>query len=352
MALVEKVYLINNKHRHNGVKNEYLHVKNITGGNISFKVLYCDICKKYICPIKKYENEYKGKIDNKIFVIPNDDTFVKDTSIKVESLNNILLNEISSFKKEHADHNTCERILTYKGENFELIFCKDCDSYGTKSNYYNNIINNRKLDYVYNSLESTFEEQSEHIDNVIEFLIRISSFRCNVRKHNIEEIVAVVNVFNKKTNNLEEVEVNAFYCRNCNLYYIYESEYTLLLKRGIPICPIHEELRYFNKSNDFDSYNTESILRQFGYNVNAQENLSLEERHKILEIILNNSIMSKNEIISHLNFLINSRKNQINMFNAISKWNDDIKFVHTFKIENRRVVKIGAIKKFKRNRNI
>lgn len=348
MAVVEKIYLIENKHRHNGVKNEYLHVKNITGGSINFKVLYCDICKKYICSRIRYENEYKNKIDSKIFAIPNKDTFIKDTSIKIESLNNILLNDISSFKKEHAEHNICERSLKYKGENFELSYCKDCDSYGTETIYYHNIINNRKLDDDYTILEGDYEEYLKHFDNVIEFLIRINTFRCNVRKHNIEEIIAVVNVFNKKNNSMEEVEVNAFYCRNCNLYYIYENEYTLLLKKGIPICPIHEELKYFNKSNNFDSYNTESILRQFGYNVNAQENLSANERHKIIEIILNNGIMSKNEIISHLNFLTNSRKNQANMFNAISKWNDDIKFVHTIKTENRRVVKIGAIRKFKK----
>ena len=60
--------------------------------------------------------------------------------------NNILLNDISSFKKEHAEHNICERSLKYKDENFELSYCKDCDSYGTETIYYHNIINNRKLD--------------------------------------------------------------------------------------------------------------------------------------------------------------------------------------------------------------
>lgn len=102
--------------------------------------------KKYICSIIRYENEYKNKIDSKIFDIPNKDTFIKDTSIKIESLNNILLSDISSFKKEHAEHNICERSLKYKDENFELSYCKDCDSYGTETIYYHNIINNRKLD--------------------------------------------------------------------------------------------------------------------------------------------------------------------------------------------------------------
>ena len=58
--------------------------------------------------------------------------------------------------------------------------------------------------------------------------------------------------------------------------------------------------------------------------------------------------MTKNEILSHLSFLYNSRKNLSNMARAVSKWNDDITFVNTLKNTNKRVVKIGAFRKFKR----
>ena len=111
MALVEKVYLINEKHKHNSVKSKYLSVKRVTCDKISFRVL---------------------------------------------------------------DHNICERTLTYKDETFKLAYCIDCDSYGVNFQYYYNIKN----------------------DN-IECLIRINTFRCNIRKHNIEEVMAIVNVFKK-----------------------------------------------------------------------------------------------------------------------------------------------------------
>ena len=64
MALVEKVYLINEKHKHNSVKSKYLSVKRVTCDKISVRVL---------------------------------------------------------------DHNICERTLTYKDETFKLAYCIDRD---------------------------------------------------------------------------------------------------------------------------------------------------------------------------------------------------------------------------------
>lgn len=346
MALVEKVYLINEKHKHNSVKSKYLSVKRVTCAKISFRVLYCDICKKFLCPVSKYESEYKGKIRDNLFVSNEETSFIKDTSFISNELGNICINELENFKKEHLDHNICERTLTYKGETFKLAYCIDCDSYGVNFQYYYNIKNNKNLTDVYVDSKTLNLNPENNLNDNIECLIRINTFRCNIRKHNIEEVIAIVNVFKKNTNKSEQVEINAFYCKNCKLYFIYESEYEKLLKHGIPTCPIHEELKCFNKSSDFESYNTESLLRQFGYNVNAQENLSVLERRRIIETILEHGFMTKNEILSHLSFLSNSRKNLPSMLNAVSKWNDDINYVNTLKGPDKRIVIIGAFRKF------
>lgn len=343
MALVDNVYLIEDKHTHSSVKKEYLHVKKITGKNLTFKVLFCDICKKYMCPVDIYNSKYKGLINDKLFIEPNENTFINDTSFIADSLEGKCLNDITSFCKEHLQHCICERIILYKGIKLNLAYCKDCDAYGIEKEYINNILVNKDLNESYTKLNINPEN---NLSDSIEFLIKINSFRCNTRKHDIEDIIAIVNVFDKKNNEVKKIEVSAFYCRDCKLYFIFENEYNKILNNGIPICPIHEELKYFNKTNSFDSYNTESMLRQFGYNVSAQEDLSTSERHKIIEFILNNGFMTKNEILSHLTFLSNSRKNQPNMLVAVSKWNDDIAFVNTFKNANNRVIKVGAFRKY------
>ena len=93
MALVDKIYLVDEKHRHSSVKNEYLHVKIVTGNNMQFKVLYCDICKKYMFPRNKFEMDYKEKINDNMFVMADGKTFITDTSFKSEELGNIIINK-------------------------------------------------------------------------------------------------------------------------------------------------------------------------------------------------------------------------------------------------------------------
>ena len=133
--------------------------------------------------------------------------------------------------------------------------------------------------------------------------------------------------------------------KNCKLYFIYDSEYKELLKHGIPTCPVHEEIKYFSSTNTFDKYESESLLRQFGYNVNSQENLSTNERRKVIDTVINNGIMNKSDVLSLLNFLASSRKNQYNMQNAVSKWESDIKYTRELNIDDVRRVKVGAFRK-------
>lgn len=338
MGYVERIYLIDKKHRHNSVKSDYLHVKRIEGKNYTFKVQYCDICKKYFCPISKYEKEYKGKIKDDIFLYKKD--YIEDTSFITKDLNNICLNIDEVFYIEHMNHNIVERTLAYKNENFKAPYCKDCDAYGTTLQFYNNIKNGRKLNDSYYTFEKTSNDNMN-----IEFLIRINTFRCNARNHNLEEVIAVVNVYDKKHDLIKAIEARGFYCTNCKLYYIYEEEYKKIIRYGIPICPIYEEKKYFSQLGDFGNYNTESLLRQFGYNVNAQENLSLLERQKIIQLVYENGFMTKSEIMSHLSFLINSRKYLSNMENAVSKWREDLAFTSRLKNTTCRKVTVTAFRK-------
>lgn len=345
MVLVDKIYLINGKHRHNSVKRNYLSVKKITGNNQTFKILYCEICDKFICPLDIYEEKYKNRINNKLFINPSKDTLIEDTSFIATNLKNKCINKLECFNKEHIGHNLCEKNIIYDNQTVNTIYCLDCDSYGLNPKHYHNIKNNKKLDDEIIESELNLKPESNLTDS-IEFLIKINSFRCDSKNHNIEEIKAIVRVYNKKHNQLEDIEINAFYCKNCKLYYIYDSQYKKLLSYGIPICPIHEEIKFFDKGIGFDRFKTESLLRQFGYNVGLTDNLSQKSRQKLLGLILKENLMSKTEILSHLNFLVNSRSGQSKMKNAITKWNEDINYVTTLHVNKKRTVRIRAFRKY------
>lgn len=60
-----------------------------------------------------------------------------------------------------------------------------------------------------------------------------------------------------------------------------------------------------------------------GYNVNAQENLLKSQRWRILEIIVDERILTRMEICSHLDYLIARSRRRSNFLAARSKWLED-----------------------------
>ena len=57
----------------------------------------------------------------------------------------------------------------------------------------------------------------------------------------------------------------------------------------------------------------ESILKQYGYSVSKTEDLSDTVRQKILAVLIDNHIITKNDIISYLDFLLVKDDISINM---------------------------------------
>ncbi len=78
---------------------------------------------------------------------------------------------------------------------------------------------------------------------------------------------------------------------------------------------------------DTSSWNLESILRQEGYTVSQKEDLSDYERQQILLSVMRRNLMSKWQIIEHIELQISLRRNN-RMYNvAISKWERDLTFL-------------------------
>ena len=129
--------------------------------------------------------------------------------------------------------------------------------------------------------------------------------------------------------NIRQVTVAAGYCGNCNIFFIMESAYDKLKMMGVPICRMTEEKIYLKGTAFMNGMKLarESILMQYGYNVNQTEGLSSTQRKKILAVLIDNKILTKADIISYLDFFINQRKKQKSMEKDIDKWEDDKEFV-------------------------
>ena len=156
------------------------------------------------------------------------------------------------------------------------------------------------------------------------------------------DVIATVKVLNS-VGVLKEVSVPAAYCKTCNKYYILETEYQKLKKYGHIVCKVVENTYWTKdlKDNPFN-LNEESVLHLLGYNVNAQANLSQSQRWGLLETMVDEKVLTRMEICSHLDYLINQSKNRKNFDLAISKWKSDRAYISKY-VAGSRKVEIGKI---------
>lgn len=189
-----------------------------------------------------------------------------------------------------------------------------------------------KSDYCIKNESIQEEEQTVQI-GLEDFVIKCNVFRCIEKSHQINDILALINILDDDGNILVK-KVPAGYCKECNLYFILNSTYQSLKKIGIIMCRISDE-KLYRKSEYMKGRKlaNESLLMQYGYNVSEMEGLSSIQRHNILSVIIDNNILSKSEIISYIDFFISQRRTMENMKTAILKWEEDREFVKNYETE-------------------
>lgn len=226
-----------------------------------------------------------------------------------------------------------------KLKGFCFPFYKDCMFYNTFNTKL--IEKSKEINCYKRKIDTTKKEVAKHNGNnniniqqigIKDFAVRANVFRCMHSKHVIENIDAMIKVASDSGKN-EIIEISAGYCSQCKVYFLMESTYQKLKKKGIILCRISDEKNYRKMSQMNDMHLAqESILMQYGYNASQTEGLSATGRQKILAVIIDNKIMSKSEVISYLDFFINQRSSIPRMELAISKWEADRDFVENYKI--------------------
>lgn len=187
------------------------------------------------------------------------------------------------------------------------------------------------------------QEQEKHI-NVKDFVVRRTVFKCRYNNHHLQNVDAIIDVIDKKEN-IRSVKIPAGFCPECNTFFIMESVYQNLKMKGVLICRISNEKAYLSNNAFMNEMQLaeESILKQFGYSVSQEEGLSSITRRKILSLIIDNHILTKNEIIGYLDFFINQRKYQNRFAKAIDKWESDREFVAEYRKGDYKQYGVGGI---------
>lgn len=156
---------------------------------------------------------------------------------------------------------------------------------------------------------------------------------CSSKGHNITDINANIPVI-KTNGNIEYTCRNVAYCRECNKYIMLKSDFY-----DIPdkiACEVIDQTTTSASSNDdeIEISQKQSVLYKYGYNVNAIDNLSDKQRHTILALVVESGILTRAQIISHLDTLIERGSKITKWKNAVGKWKQDRKYVCDYKTEN------------------
>lgn len=172
--------------------------------------------------------------------------------------------------------------------------------------------------------------------NSADVIVLSSSKRCTNLNHNIKNYIGVLPVATK--NKRENIEVDLGYCKECNIYIMLHSTYNKI--QGDPICTVRDLTtnKVLNNANSgFWIESSEHVLHRLGYNVKAGNGMTSMDRQQILAKIINHGVLSKNEIISHLEYCINMASGREHLNAAVSKWKTDLDFVQKFKADSERI---------------
>ena len=122
----------------------------------------------------------------------------------------------------------------------------------------------------------------------------------------------------------------------------FKSDFERMVRIGKPLCAIYY-IEGENKKCVPFQYKSQSVLNAMGYTVEAERDLSVDVRQKILREALDKKLFEIHDMLSYLNWLIKTREPQVKYRSAVEKWKEDMKFVESYKEEIREKIKVDSI---------
>lgn len=190
---------------------------------------------------------------------------------------------------------------------------------------------NKKGECCYRKTKEIISEKSIDDYKIIDFkniIVKSSIKKCDNPDHATKIVNGIFFILLNKTGEIKMKIVPLVYCKNCNMYFMYDYEYNALKMEGKPLCRIHGRIPKNKVGEVFSQLSTESIFKICGYTVDANEGMSSQARQKLLEFLINRKIVTVLQTLNFLQWLINSRKNNQNMYNAVKKWEDDFSYIN------------------------
>ncbi len=153
------------------------------------------------------------------------------------------------------------------------------------------------------------------------------SMFCENRGHFITPCIGIVPILTKD-NIVSSFRVYLGHCHSCRSYIMFREDYDRMLSIGKPLCVVNnvEQPLLLGGDKRF-RYRSQSILNAMGYNVQAKNDLTRDERLDIIEKAISQKLIDVHETIEFLRWLIRTRMPQKKYQKAIEKWTEDMEYI-------------------------
>ena len=139
-------------------------------------------------------------------------------------------------------------------------------------------------------------------------------------------------------NREEPVYIDVYYSKKQDKYFINSESYVEYSKRyGLPYVKVIPEKT--EGEMDYGTLRQHSELNLYGYSVAKTAAMTVKERQRLLKQLLDTSLMSKHQIVNHLEWLIHSHDGRDIMEDACECWKEDLRFVNSYKINRQRLIR-------------
>lgn len=138
-------------------------------------------------------------------------------------------------------------------------------------------------------------------------------------------------------NRVEPVYIDVYYSKRQNKYFINEESYRQYRVRyGLPY--VHLVADEYDGDMDYGNLRKNSELNLYGYTVAKTAEMSTGERQRLLQQLMDNGLMSKHQIVNHLEWLIHRQSGRIKMEDACDCWREDLRFVNNYRLNAQRKI--------------
>lgn len=312
------------------------------------KGVECASCKRIIFGHEKHKmlknnmDEYilmKDEIpwsevfhDKKMLYVLNINQYTKDTC---PACNNKLLDAKKYFKNDTKNEMQEKRFKE----------CTGCGlSFVRSTSFVDKPYKMYKLSYDFFQEEEYRKDGKNIVIKAGDFLTRHNVQSCMSKNHSLEDITARITIADKLGKEFD-YDVPAIRCDTCGKLFLLEKEYQKIIAKGVPLCSIVNN-EYWRKKGEREHWSEfevkGSVMFIHGYNVNANNDLSEFQRHSILKSLIKDSVLTKAEIISHLDMLIQRAEGQQLLAKAKAKWERDRAFIEKHS-EAKETIRVNSI---------